>query len=519
MERVVIKVLIIDDDPEDAHLAAIALRNAGPQRYELKRVTSLDEAFKAIRTDAFDVALLDLGLQRSQGLETLRAFRKRNKTIPVVILSGLEDEAIAIQSLEGHAQDYLFKSDVDSSSLSRAIRYAIQRQASVMEVRSLLARVEENEEVLLRKNERLKRLYETVHTFVDNVSHEFRTPLTVVKEYVSLVRDGTMGEIDPEQERFLSIAEDRADDLNTMVDDMLDMSKMEAGLLGVCRKDHSIQKIVDRVVPSLSRKAEVKELTLRIQIDEDVRDVYCDGEKIERVLINLAVNAMKFTKPGGSVTIAAQKQDSDVLVSITDDGPGISKDNLKTIFARFEQVENEVRRSTKGFGLGLSIAKELVGLNLGQINVESEVGVGSTFSFTIPESDPRYVTQRYLAQMGRSRKGFLTMVVAQIDPLVSAELADEVDVFLGYLVRGNDLAFRTSQNVWILLLPEPESEAKQFTARATLELESTNRNRPRGPLPAVKFKIDDSWSDLRLTSEEILARVHSHISRNEMIYA
>jgi hypothetical protein len=144
--------------------------------------------------------------------------------------------------------------------------------------------------------------------------------------------------------------------------------------------------------------------------------------------------------------------------------------------------------------------------------------MGSTFSFTIPQSNPLYVTQRYLAQLGRSPNGLLSLVVARIKTPVSTDIANEVDNFLGYLIRGNDLAFRTSENVWVILLPEPESEARQFTQRATMELESTNRNRPRGPLPDVEFNIDDSWSDLRLTNEEVLARVHSHVSQNEMNY-
>lgn len=514
-----IRVLIVDDDENDARLAKIALGAPELPCYEHHHAVSIERAFECLESHVFDIVLLDLDLPRFKGIETLEQFRSKEDRLPVIVLSGLEDEAVATQALERGAQDYLFKADINARNLPRAIRYAIQRQASVLENRQLLRQVKENEEVLQQKNERLRHLYETAHAFVDNVSHEFRTPLTVIKEYVSLVRDGTMGAVNDEQARYLRIVEDRADDLNTMVDDMLDVSKLEAGMLNVRRNAHRVNDIVDRVLASLTQKAAIRELTLEVSVDPGLPEVYCDGEKVERVIINLAVNAMKFTRPGGNVRIWAAVEDTNVVVGVTDNGPGIAEECLRSIFERFQQVNLDVRSSTKGFGLGLNIARELVALNLGEMRVESKLQVGSTFSFTLPRDCPLEIAQRFVEKTAKAADGPMSLLVAELNPNVSSNSADDIDVFLSHLVRGSDLSFRAARRRWVLLVPELESEALAFAARAQIELQSINRNRPKGQLPELAFRLDGTWSNLGLTQEEILGRVSTHLKEFEAMYA
>ena len=182
-------------------------------------------------------------------------------SMPLVVLTGLDDESVAMQALDAGAQDYLRKSELSAEGLIRAIRYAIQRhQNSVM--KRLLDELHESREMLRTKNKKLEELNRHAHQFVDNVSHDFRTPLTVIKEYVSLISEGIVGEVNAEQHRMLNTVEDRADDLNTMVDDMLDVSKLEAGVLAVCRKKCSVQEIFHRVHPNLEKKAALRDVRL-----------------------------------------------------------------------------------------------------------------------------------------------------------------------------------------------------------------------------------------------------------------
>lgn len=499
-----IRVLVVDDGPEDAHMITLALRGTVRPFYEVRHVRRLFDAISLTKSVVYDIVLLDLGLSDSQGLETLDRLRECLPATPIVVVSGFADEETAVRSLEHQAQDYIFKGDIDPRYLSRSIRYAIQRKNNSREIERLITTIRENEETLLRKNERLKALYETAHAFVDNVSHEFRTPLTVIKEYVSLVRDGTMGEVTNEQCRFLRIVEDRANDLNTMVDDMLDVSRLESGLLCVRRKTHAASEIVFRVLPSLKQKAIVKDLQLEVDVPTSLPLAYCDGEKVERVLINLGINAMKFSQPGGKVVIAARVVGNDLLFSVKDSGAGIAAEALETIFERFKQAETDLRSSTKGFGLGLAIAKELVDLNLGRLSVESQPGVGSTFSFTVPLANPTDVLRRYLRRLARKIGSVATVVVASVDEQTSEADCDDLDVFFSYLVRANDLAFRRSRNEWFFLLPEPESEARLFLDRTNRELQLAGRNRLQGALPDVTLRIERSWTDVATASELII---------------
>jgi len=221
----------------------------------------------------------------------------------------------------------------------------------------------------------------------------------------------------------------------------------------------------------------------------------------------LAVNAMKFTPPGGHVRIWAKEQNNELLVGVSDNGPGIAADSLQSIFERFEQVDIDVRSSTKGFGLGLNIANELVELNLGQMGVESEVGEGTTFTFTVPIADPIQVTRRYLSRLERSEIGFLSMLTCQLAADATEQMGADIDVFLSHLIRGNYLNFRVDTHHWIVLIPEPESEAQLFIDRASREWEKVNRNRPKGPLPPVHYVIEDAWVDFRRHTSEILERL------------
>jgi signal transduction histidine kinase len=309
----------------------------------------------ALSADRFDLLVLDLGLPGVYGLDGLAKILSVNPRVPVIIVTHRNDEALALRALKVGAQDYLVKGRLTTDNLERSIRYATERHA-------LVRRLTDAQIVLENRHRRLAKLYRSAHKFVDNVSHEFRTPLTVIKEYVSLIKDGIVGEVSEEQRKMLAVVEDRADDLNTMVDDMLDVSKLEAGMLGVYRKRCQAIDILARVRPALERKALTKGVRLESDIEANLPPLYCDAEKAGRVLVNLAVNAIKFCGQPGRVRIVCRKtrDASGVEFDVSDNGPGISPENQRQLFQRFKQLSETVRSSTKGFGLGLSIAKELV---------------------------------------------------------------------------------------------------------------------------------------------------------------
>jgi signal transduction histidine kinase len=509
-----VKVLLVEDDAGDAEVVKRLLAKSPRTPFHLEWAQTIGGAEEALQTDGFDVLLLDLGLPPAHDLEGLNKLHDLDARVPIIIVTDQNDETMALRALQEGAQDYLIKGNLTTDHLARAIRHATERQ-------NLVSRLADSRIILENRNKRLAKLYRTAHKFVDNVSHEFRTPLTVIKEYVSIIRDGIVGDVCDEQRQMLAVVEDRADDLNTMVDDMLDVSKLEAGLLGVYRKRCQPEEIVARVRPALERKASTKGVELEWDIEADLPPLYCDGEKAGRVLINLSINAIKFCGQPGRVRVSCHRcpDGGGVEISVSDNGPGISAENQQAIFRRFKQLSESVRSSTKGFGLGLSIAKELAEANLGEIRVDSQPGHGSTFSFTLPVADAPEIMRRYLHRIGEIRNGpqRLSVVRAEIDESICERLADEVDTFLSCLLRYNDLVLRVASRAWLIVLPVPESEVKAFRQRAEKALGETNRNRLGEPFPPIHFQFLGAW---RVAGRrQILARLRAILTSEEAVYA
>jgi PAS domain S-box-containing protein len=382
-----------------------------------------------------------------------------------------------------------------------------QQQAYTESLEQANHRLRESQQLLEAQNARLRDLYAMAHTFVDNVSHEFRTPLTVIKEYADLISEGAVGPIAEEQQRFMSVIADRADDLNTMVDDMLDGSKLDNGMMAVIRQPVQIREIIEHVRPVLERKALNKGVDLTIDVERGLPDLFVDDAKVGRILVNLAVNAIKFSGEPGVVRVWAQADSSGpgVVLGVTDNGAGIDSDRQSEIFERFKQLGGSIRGSCKGFGLGLSIAKELVDLNLGELQLESQPGLGTTFRCSLPPYDPAEVLGRYLRRvqaLNRSGDISVTLFSAEIAEQVDLALAQETNDFLHHILQRNDLIFRTMPHRWAILAPVFGTSLTRMLQKLERSVENENRNRPRGPLPAVDFKVlvtcgaDDGSEDL-----------------------
>jgi signal transduction histidine kinase len=481
-----IRVLLVDDDVVDAELTTRLLKAVASPTFEVSHATTLRDAIEVLRDANYDVVLLDLGLPDSPRGDTLSRFREEcSAELPVIVLTGLEDEQSALESLDQGAQDYLGKDSVTSDLLLRSIRYAMQRQQLHEQLASTNVMLEQN-------NKRLTQLYDLAQQFVENVSHEFRTPLTVIREFTSIVRDGLDGPVTPRQSEHLDKVLHRTDDLALMVDDMLDISKLEAGLLGVWRRPCYVKDLVEAVRGVVKGRADSKKISLRIDVDDSLPQVFCDEEKARRVMINLAVNAIKFTPEGGAVEIWAHggTEGSEVRIGITDTGPGLSSENLAVIFKRFRQVDHGLCTSTKGFGLGLNIAKELVSLNLGQIDVESEVGAGSTFSFTLSKYEPRDLITRYFRHIDSTLgdETPISLMIASIDISGGREVLPVADEFLQRTVRANDLVVSYVPGAWVIAASCPITGCAPMIDRLMTQWNGFLRNSPKKGLPGLQIE-------------------------------
>jgi PAS domain S-box-containing protein len=227
--------------------------------------------------------------------------------------------------------------------------------------------------------------------FVSTVSHEMRTPMTSIKGYVDLLLMGAVGVLTDDQQHFLSIVRNNTDRLTKLVDDLLDISRIESGRMVLSPENVAIGALADQVILGMETRALDKGLTLRSDVPPGLPEVVADPDRVAQILTNLVVNAYYYTPPGGEVTVSAREQDDVLHVSVSDTGIGIASENQEKIFDRFFRADDAVVQGAPGTGLGLCIVQSLVEMHGGRVWVKSEVGEGSTFTFTLPIVETRRV--------------------------------------------------------------------------------------------------------------------------------
>ena len=220
--------------------------------------------------------------------------------------------------------------------------------------------------------------------FVSTVSHELRTPMTSIKGYADLVLMGAVGTLTEQQRHFMEIIRNNADRLTNLVNDLLDISRIESGRVELNLKAVHMHDLVDQVVGMLSGRAQGRQITLTEDVSPDLPAVWGDDARIVQILTNLVGNAIYYTPSGGKVHVSASLAGDMLQVDVADTGIGISEENKTKIFSRFFRADDPLVQETAGTGLGLPITASLVAMHGGEIWVESELGKGSTFSFTLP---------------------------------------------------------------------------------------------------------------------------------------
>ncbi len=252
-------------------------------------------------------------------------------------------------------------------------------------------------------NHKLEKLERLKSEFISIVSHELRTPLTSIKNSLDILLSGKCGEVTDNMEKFLNMASRNVQRLSGIINDLLDLSKIEAGKMDFVFKNMNIHSVVDYVKSALSEVAKEHGLTLNSKETDNLPDIYADSQRLEQVLTNLVSNAIKFTPEGKNITIKTELINASeikchpyfeedikklngeyIMVSVADEGIGIAEKDLLHAFDKFAQLENSLSRKVGGSGLGLPIAKQLLEAHQGTIWCDSTPDVGSTFHFVVP---------------------------------------------------------------------------------------------------------------------------------------
>ncbi|MFH1846281.1 MAG: HAMP domain-containing sensor histidine kinase [Candidatus Omnitrophota bacterium] len=234
---------------------------------------------------------------------------------------------------------------------------------------------------LEEKNKELLKLSQSKSQFVANVSHEFKSPLTVIKEYLEVMIDEEVGKINPGQKKMLKRAKDTVDRLARLVTNLLDLSKIESGKVTLRMQKINIANLIKEILDGYERKFSKRQIVLEKELEDNVGEILVDKDKISEVFINILDNVVKYSPKKKKAYVKLKKEKKGILIEVADTGRGIPKKYQAKIFSKFERFEPD---KCEGAGLGLSIAKDIIELHKGKIWVESREGKGTRFIFTLP---------------------------------------------------------------------------------------------------------------------------------------
>jgi len=370
MEGKNIKILIVDDDVNVRKTFSKILKLKG---YTVEGAGSYSEALSSVKAQFFNIVIIDVRLPDASGLELLKAIRELNEDIVPIMATAYASVSSSIEAVNQGAYSYITK-PVDMDQALMIIERAVEKQRLSMENRRLL-------QELKSANEKLKELDKRKSAFVANVSHEFKNPLTTIKESLSLVVDGAAGEINSKQKKVLTTGKDNIERLLRLVMDLLDLSKIESGKMEMKREEIDLVSLVNGIVSQYEGEISKKKQAFKKDIPQKLGSIWADKDKLTEVIINLLSNAIKYTPSGGNITVKLEEKEKEVRFEISDTGPGIPKEHFQSVFDKFERITAE---KEEGTGLGLPIAKDIIELHKGKIWVESESGKGSKFIFVLP---------------------------------------------------------------------------------------------------------------------------------------
>ncbi|UCF06258.1 MAG: response regulator [bacterium] len=358
-------ILIVDDEKVVRDSCYRVLNKDG---YRIETATNGDNGLQKIRKAKPDLVLVDLMMPGMSGMELLEKIEEIDPNIVSVVITGYATIETAVAAMKRHTYDFLQKPFTPDQ-----LRIVTDRGLERRKLALQSARLQREKE-MIREN------------FISLVSHQLRSPLASVKQYLVVIRDGFTGDVSASQKEMIRKAGAYIDQLLKLINDWLDMSRIEAANIKEEFEPVAIDDILSEIMELLKPLAETRKISLEKHFCDGVAEVHGNRENLKQAFTNLLSNGIHYNKEGGTVTVSSTEQNGCIEVDISDTGIGISQENLHFIFDEFFRVNSKETRSVTGSGLGLPIAKRIIEAHDGTIKVVSELGKGTTFSILLPKA-------------------------------------------------------------------------------------------------------------------------------------
>jgi signal transduction histidine kinase len=381
-----LRVMIVDDEASIRLTLQAFFRDQG---YAAEVAENAQQALVLLSKQDWDVVVTDIVLPGVSGVDLLKAIRAVAPYVEVIMMTGEPTVETAAEAVRDGACDYLTK-PVDKRAILRAVAHAAKIKSLDDNRRSIEADLRSAKAAAEMSN-RAK------SEFLAGMSHELRTPLGAIIGFSELLQEKIFGALNPKQEEYIQDILESGRHLLSLINDILDLTKIEAGRMALESSSVPIATLLEHSLMMVQENAHKHGIALSVEVMDAVKDltITADERKLKQILFNLLSNAVKFTPDGGAIKVSARLDTETsmlpyfgtptLLISVSDTGVGIAKEYHEKVFEEFYQVKDGAKGKTAGTGLGLALTRRLVELHVGRIWMESEgEGKGSTFRFTIP---------------------------------------------------------------------------------------------------------------------------------------
>jgi signal transduction histidine kinase len=497
------RILVVDDEEAIREMVSKIISLLG---HEAVTAGNGKQALEILKNQPFGIMITDIKMPEMDGFELMKVVRDQFPGTHIICMTAHGGTYTYTDVVGVGAADYItkpFTLDEMRAKLNRVIRE-----------KDLIVDLTQKSTELHEANEELKRLDQLKSTFVSSVSHELRTPLTVIKEFISLMLEGHVGALSEDQREYLGIANKNIIRLTNLIETLLDFSRIESGKgLKLRFEPTRLTAVAEDAAMTFSQQLEERGVTLENRLDPDTPLVLIDRNRLVEVFINLIGNGIKFTPPGGKITIDSrgltEKRDY-LKIVVTDTGVGISPEDLPKVFDRFYQGGRTQTGVITGTGLGLAIAKEIIEAHQGYIQAESQPESGASFVFTLPvfgtETVYNLILNPMLEEAERDRAPFSMIRVdfwdqrTKRESVLSHESWEGVMYALQKMVRSIDSVVPFQNNAVYIFSFNDKKLAKEIGERVQVKLTQGNYI-PKGI--DVRFRSYSYPKDSR-TKEEFL---------------